>query len=263
MSHGWIKIHRKIKSHWLFTDSKKFHAWIAILLEVNHQDKDIILGNKVFKCKAGESYKSLDSWSRTFGAGWSKSATRRFLALLKKEKIIDTANVKKTTHLTVCKWDTYQLERNDDETQVKRKRNASETQATPNKNEKEIIKNEKEINKRTSNIRAQAIERILKAFPKVVLHNDALVAIGNAIQREVDKGYSEDEVIITIDDAVKSYAKERKGEDSQFTKECTKWMNGGGYLAEYNNKRGKHGGDTGVFRNSQTNHQQVKQSPGF
>jgi hypothetical protein len=41
-----------------------------------------------------------------------------------------------TTRLTICKYDTYQGERNADETQVKHKRNASETQMTPNKNEK-------------------------------------------------------------------------------------------------------------------------------
>ncbi len=147
MSSGWIKLHRKIKDHWLFHDDKKFKAWISILLEVNHKERDILLGNKVFRCKAGESYKSLDSWSRTFGIGWSKSATRLFFDLLKKEKIIDTNNVKKTTHLTICKWDTYQLMRHEGETQVKRKRNASETQATLNKNDKERIKNDKEIKK--------------------------------------------------------------------------------------------------------------------
>jgi hypothetical protein len=46
-----------------------------------------------------------------------------------------------TTRLTICKYDTYQGERNADETQVKHKRNASETQTTPNKNDKKENKN--------------------------------------------------------------------------------------------------------------------------
>ena len=58
--------------------------------------------------------------------------------------MIVTENVFKTTRLTVCKYDSYQGVRNDNETQTKRKRNASETQATPNNNVEEEKNNKKQ-----------------------------------------------------------------------------------------------------------------------
>ena len=124
---GWIKLHRKIKNHWIFTDHRKFHAWVAMLIEVNHDTIDVLIGDMVFRCKAGESYKSLDTWTRIFGIGWSKSATRRFFTLLKKENMIVTENVKKTTHLTICNWETYQVLRSDDGTELARNWHANDT----------------------------------------------------------------------------------------------------------------------------------------
>lgn len=83
--------------------------------------------------------------------------------------------------------------------------------------------------------RAKAIERILKAYPKVVLHNDALKAIGNAIQREIDKGSSEDNAIKVLEDSAKEYAKDFK-DSNQYAIECVKWFDGGGYHAVVSNK---------------------------
>lgn len=76
--------------------------------------------------------------------------------------------------------------------------------------------------------RASAIERILKAYPKVVLYNDALKAIGNAIQREVDKGSSEDNAIKVLEDSTKEYAKDFK-DNNEFAVKACKWFDGGGY----------------------------------
>jgi len=133
---GWIKLHRTINKHWIFQDSEKFKAWITILLNVNHEKNKVNLGNLILTCNRGESLKSLDSWAKLFGNNWNKSKVRRFFELLKKDSMIVLKNEQKTTRLTVCKYDTYQESGNTNETKVKRKRNASETQATPNKNEK-------------------------------------------------------------------------------------------------------------------------------
>jgi len=135
---GWIKLHRSIINHWIFKDEHKLKAWICILCEVNHKPKKIILGNKLLNCDRGESLKSLDTWAKLFGSNWNKSKVRRFFKLLEDDNMIVTKNENKTTRLTVRNYSTYQDNRNDDETQVKRKRNASETQTTPNKNDKNI-----------------------------------------------------------------------------------------------------------------------------
>jgi hypothetical protein len=142
---GWIKIHRQIKDHWLYTEKRKFskyEAWNDILLSVNYADATTIIKGKLYKIKKGESILSLDSWSKRWN--WDKSSVRRFLSLLQKDGMIVLKSDTITTHLTICKWDEYQVERNADATQTKHKRNARETQTTPIKEEEEI-KEEKEV----------------------------------------------------------------------------------------------------------------------
>lgn len=145
---GWIKLHRKIKDHWLYKESRvfsKFEAWTDILLEVNHSTDKVLIGENLMNVKPGESLKSLDTWSRRWN--WNKSKVRRFLKLLENDNMIELKNERKTTRITICKYERYQVERNANETQVKRKRNASETQVTPDKNVKNV-KNEKNVKKR-------------------------------------------------------------------------------------------------------------------
>jgi hypothetical protein len=57
--------------------------------------------------------------------------------------MIVTTNETKTTRVTICNYASYQVERNADDTQTKRRRNADETQTEPNKNE-ENEKNDKQ-----------------------------------------------------------------------------------------------------------------------
>lgn len=141
---GWIKLYRTSTEHWIFPKNKpltQFEAWIVMLLEVNHTDNKIQYGYDIIECKRGDSLNSLDRWSQIFN--WHKSKVRRFFKMLEKDSMIVLNECKKTTHITISNYDKYQGERHESETQVKRKRHASETQATPNKNDK----NKKNINK--------------------------------------------------------------------------------------------------------------------
>lgn len=143
---GWIKLHRKIKCHWVFQNADYFKAWISILIEVNHTEKTVLINSTLFNCSRGESLKSLDSWATIFGKKWDKSKVRRFFKLLEKDQMVVTKSERKTTRLTVCNYEDYQSLANADETIVKRKRNDSETLATPNKNEEK----EKNVKKKTT-----------------------------------------------------------------------------------------------------------------
>jgi hypothetical protein len=143
---GWIKLHRGIKTHWIYTDKRKFsrfEAWIDILLTVNYAPAKTMIKGKLIEIKRGQSILSLDSWANNWN--WDKSSVRRFLELLKKDGMIQLENETVTTRLTVCNYDSYQLEENANKTQVKRRRNADETQTTPIKEEEER-KEEKQTN---------------------------------------------------------------------------------------------------------------------
>jgi len=132
---GWISVHRKIWEHWLVEKSRpltRLEAWLKILMEVNHEQKKVSLGNELIIVKRGESINSLDTWARLFN--WDKSKVRRFFKLLESDSMIVLKSNRKTTHLNVCNYEDYQDKRNSNETQMKRKRNANETQMTPNNN---------------------------------------------------------------------------------------------------------------------------------
>jgi|688.fasta_scaffold07129_10 hypothetical protein len=139
---SWIKLDREITSHWIFEDAWKFRNWIDLLTLVNHSEQKINIKGTVLTCHRGETLCSLDTFSRRWNC--DKSKVRRFLKLLEADSMIVLKSEHLTTRLTICNYDTYQGERNADETQMKRKRNADETQMTPNKNDKKE-KNEKEI----------------------------------------------------------------------------------------------------------------------
>jgi len=135
---GWIKIHRSITDHWLYTEKRKFskfEAWNDILLTVNFAPGKIIIKGKIILINRGESVLSLESWGKRWK--WDKSSVKRFFDLLKKDNMIELKNETVTTRLTVCKYEDYQSSENANETQTKQKRNASETHVKPIKEEEE------------------------------------------------------------------------------------------------------------------------------
>lgn len=141
---GWIKIHRSITDHWLYTEKRqfsKFEAWNDILLTVNFTSGKSIIKGKVILINRGESILSLESWGKRWS--WNKSAVKRFFDLLKKDEMIELKNETVTTRLIVCNYDSYQSKENESETQTKRRRNADETQTKPIEEEEER-KEEKE-----------------------------------------------------------------------------------------------------------------------
>jgi hypothetical protein len=141
---GWIKLHRSLTEHWIYNERRKFsklEAWIDILMTVNYEDKKVLIKGKLYDVKRGQSILSLDSWAKRWN--WDKSAVRRLFNLLQNDSMIEIISDNITTHITVCKYDSYQGIENADETQTKRKRNSNENQTTLTKEDKE----DKEINK--------------------------------------------------------------------------------------------------------------------
>ena len=145
---GWIKIHRQITDHWIWQKPEYLKWWIDILMQANIQEKKVIIKNQVFQVGRGEVIYSYETWANRWKI--NKSKVVRFLKLLEKDSMIVLKNETVTTRITICKYDTYQGERNEDETQVIRKRNASETQGIPTKESKEY-KNDKEGNEISHN----------------------------------------------------------------------------------------------------------------
>lgn len=140
---GFILLHRSIRKHWLWDDATRLQAWLDILLEANHADKKVLIGNNTILCKRGESIKSLGTWAKRWG--WNKSSVVRFFKLLEKEHMIVSKPQRKTKHISICNYESYQSLRNSSETQMKLKGNSNETQMKPNNEDNEV--NETNIGK--------------------------------------------------------------------------------------------------------------------
>ena len=141
---GWIKIHRVIKEHAFFKEKRKFsrfEAWVDMLLEANHADKEFLLGNEILLCERASfitsEVKLMARW------GWSKSKVRAFLLLLANEKMIVKKTDSKKTTITIVKYDFYQGSDTTEEPEKDRKRTAKRPQKDTTKNVKNV-KNDKE-----------------------------------------------------------------------------------------------------------------------
>jgi hypothetical protein len=133
---GWIKLHRKITEHWIWSKPEYFQWWVDILMSANFENKKVLIKNQVIECNRGDVLYSYETWANRWKT--NKSKAMRFLKMLEKDNMICIKSETVTTRLTICKYDSYQEIGNDSETQVKRNRNASETQVKPTKESKEI-----------------------------------------------------------------------------------------------------------------------------
>lgn len=139
---GWIKLHRKIRDNWIWQDPVKFQWWIDILLEANHKSAKVLLGFELVECGRGQTIRSLQGWADRWGV--SRDTARNFLKLLVSDGMILHESLTKSTRITICNYDSYQLDLHNKQTQSKRKANAKQTLSDTNKNEKNE-KNEKNI----------------------------------------------------------------------------------------------------------------------
>ena len=143
---GWIKLHRSILDHWLFSDVRELsrqEAWIRMLLLVNYQPKKELIKGQLYTCDPGQSLFSLESWAREFN--WSLQKVRTFFKTLEKDNMIITEGLQYTTRLTICNWDTYQLDATDgQQTANTPLTDGQQTANTPLTTTKEVKKEKKD-----------------------------------------------------------------------------------------------------------------------
>jgi len=158
MAEGWIKLHRAIRKNWIWEDAQKLKWWLDILLQANHQEKKVLLGNELVLIERGSFHTSELKLAKKWGV--SKTTVRKFLELLESDRMITTIKSKKGTTLKVSNYEDYQGFSEEEKTDKKPQKNHNvdhkKTIEEPygiqiknhkvdtNNNDKELYKNEEE-----------------------------------------------------------------------------------------------------------------------
>ena len=163
---GWISIDRDIKYRWVFKYDQYFITWETILLDVNHHDNKVLIDSEIIDCKRGQSLNSLQTWCNIFGKNWSIQKVRTFFKLLENDSMIQLEGLRKTTRLTVCKYDSYQVDQHTNNTQTTSKQHTNNTQVTTNN---KVNKDNKDIYIRKQQF-ADSIKPYLEVYGKEMLN---------------------------------------------------------------------------------------------
>jgi len=125
---GWISLWRKIFENPIVPPAKvfsKFEAWVWILLNVNHRQGKVVIGNEIIHIPTGSRVTSIKKLCKTFG--WGNTKVRNFLKLLAKDGMIEYKSNTHYTMVSVCNYLSYQKKQTPANTK------ATHTQHTPNK----------------------------------------------------------------------------------------------------------------------------------
>lgn len=141
---GWIKIHRSITEHWIFSNPYYFQWWIDMLLMANIRENKVVVGSRLIDLGRGQMIASLSFLATRWKV--SKERVRRYLRLLQSENMIVTKHDGKATQITICNYASYQDVRDDNETIARQQRDDSETIARLNIRNKERKNNNKKEN---------------------------------------------------------------------------------------------------------------------
>lgn len=192
-NYGWIKLHRKILDNPIFTSKDSFliQLWLYILLSVNHKPKRLLFNKKEMVIESGQGIfglnqivKDCTNLKKEDSSKFKKYKTiyYRRLKILQNLGNVKLNPTNKFTLITVINWDKYQ----GIETQVKLKRNSSETQVKTNKNDKNIKNVKKEVlfetfwNKYPNK---KAKKKALQVWDKLLFEEGLFEKIINALER--------------------------------------------------------------------------------
>ena len=154
---GWIKVHRKLKDHWIWSDPVKFQWWLIMLLEVNHKSNKINLGFTIFDVKRGQSAKSLRTWADLFNS--NTKTVSMFFSMLESDGMITKETIGKgkqsTTLINISNYECYQGTEETQDTTLN---------TTQGKRDRDTNKNDKNEKNERSKFKVPTLEEVLAYF---------------------------------------------------------------------------------------------------
>ena len=107
MENGWIKLHRSLMQHWLYSHAELLRVWIDILLLASHREHKVLLGGSVVNVKRGSFIISKLQWAKRLKL--SRPKLDRVLKMLKGDRMIEQQTCNQFTLISVVNYNRYQL----------------------------------------------------------------------------------------------------------------------------------------------------------
>jgi len=151
MHRGWIKLHRRIQSHWLYEEERvfsRYEAWINLLMMANHTENKLLIDSKLVTVKPGQVITSIRKLCERFS--WSNTKVQRFLKLLEQDEMITFKSDTKKTVICIVAYESYHNKDREGAPHKHTKNIVEAHQKHTNKNVKECMMNKQ--NKSLNNI---------------------------------------------------------------------------------------------------------------
>lgn len=142
---GWVSLWREVldKPIWLLSTSGQRSVLIAILLSVNHAEKNWEWKGKPYVAKPGQMITSMEHLAEKSGKGVTRQVVRGSLERFEKLGFLTKQSTKVNTLITIVNWGKYQGEKSNTTNQSTNAQPTSNQPTTTNNN----VNNENNVNK--------------------------------------------------------------------------------------------------------------------
>lgn len=103
---GWICLYRQVRDNWIWQDPEKFRAWVDLLMEANHEEKQIPFEGRIITIQRGQKLTSLRQLAERWG--WTRNRVAHFIDLLIGADMITANRTRHGTLLTLVNYEVYQ-----------------------------------------------------------------------------------------------------------------------------------------------------------
>lgn len=142
---GWVSLWREVldKPIWLLSTSGQRSVLIAILLSVNHAEKNWEWQGKPYVAKPGQMITSMEHLAEKSGKGVTRQVVRGSLERFEKLGFLTKQSTKVNTLITIVNWEKYQGEKSSTTNQSTNAQPTFNQPTTTNNN----VNNENNVNK--------------------------------------------------------------------------------------------------------------------
>lgn len=106
MDESWIKLHRKLIDHWVYSRPGYLSIWVYLLVRANWKPSKAVLNGRIAVIERGEVLTSIRGLAE--GSHTSERTVRTFLALAKQDDMIDVKSDTAATRVKILNYNKLQ-----------------------------------------------------------------------------------------------------------------------------------------------------------